>query len=140
MAETNKQRKARLKREKEQASKPIVTEEEEYEEEELDETNDYVSPLEDMFSNVQNVGTGVKLVHDMPNDHILLDIDYGTRRGISSTGTTVKIANASYSLTEKMKLNMNIWDKEFNAEELVLLEEKLKNIKEEKRIREAMAS
>ena len=123
MAETNKQKKARLKREKakRQAEQPIVDEideEDDYEEDE-DEDEEYTSPLAEKFSNVQEMGEGVLGVHDRANDRIYLDINYGKRRGISSTVKTVKIANATYKVDEQMKLSLNVYDKRFNDEELV---------------------
>lgn len=92
--------------------------EDEYEEDE-DDPDTYVSPLAEKFSNVQNLGKGVLLVHDLPNDRVLLDVNYGTRRGVSSTTKTVNIANATFPIEDGMKLSLNVYDKNFTDEELV---------------------
>ena len=101
-------------------------------------TKKYVSPLKDELKlAIQKVGEGVILHYDEDNKRLLLDIDTDTRRGISSSLKTVKIATATFQIpeTEKMKLTLNIYDKEFNKEELVQLDEKIDLKAEEQRLK-----
>lgn len=94
---------------------------------------EYISPLKDELDlAIQNVGEGVILHFDEENKRVLLDIDVSKRRGISSSGTTVKIATATYQIPNrsKSKLTLNVWDKDMTDNEMVdvdkLLDKKLK--------------
>lgn len=141
-AQEKRNRKAKAKAKKLEETKRLEEEnleeeeEEDYEEEEEEETNNYESPLHDTFDNVQVINENVQLVHDRSNDRILLDIDYSNRQGISSTGKTIKIANASYQIEDKMKMSLNIYDKNMTRSELKDLGKFVENKKEQKRLQD----
>lgn len=82
-------------------------------------TKKYVSPLKDELNlSLQSVGEGVEIHHDKKNGRILLDIDVRTRRNITSSGKSIKIATATHMIKGQMKLSLNVFDKEMNDKEL----------------------
>ena len=116
MTETNNQRKAREKKERESK-----------------ENQPYVSPLIDELDlQAQYVGEGVLLYHNRDTGHVLVDIDVETRRGLSSTGKNIKIATASYGVDNKKKLTINSYDKDMSDEELDIRAEFIKREKKRK--------
>lgn len=81
--------------------------------------NDYVSPLSDELQlTLQNIGEGVQLYHDQDNGRLLLDIDLRTRRGITSSGKSIKIATATHMIQGKKKMSLNIFDKDMSDKEI----------------------
>ena len=83
------------------------------------EANKYVSPLTDELNlATMKIGEGVEIYHDTENGRLLLDIDIETRRGLSSSGKTIKIATANHQVGDKMKLSLNVYDKDMTMKEL----------------------
>jgi hypothetical protein len=117
MTETKNQRKARLKQERE--AKALV-----------DSENEYISPIvEELGYQTRPIGEGVEFYLDEDNDRLLLDIDVGTRRNITQSGKSIKIATATHMIKGLMKLSLNIFDKDMNDSELDDLVIFLKNKK-----------
>jgi hypothetical protein len=115
MTETKNQRKAREKQER-SANKPQVEE--------------YISPIVDELGHqTRPIGEGVEFYLDEDNERLLLDIDIGTRRNITQSGKSIKIATATHMIKGLMKLSLNIFDKDMNDAELDNLVVFLKNKK-----------
>ena len=113
MTETKQQRKAREKKER------LDQQEEEY-----------ISPLvEDLNYVTRPIGEGVEFYHDKKNERMLLDIDIGTRRNITISGKSIKIATATHMIKGQMKMTLNIFDKDMDDGELDDLVVFLKNKK-----------
>jgi len=79
------------------------------------------------------------MVHDRANDRLHLDIDISERRGVSSSGKTVTIANGLYQIAEKTKLSFHIYDKKMNKEESIeadeVIEERLREKERAKKLK-----
>ena len=117
MTETKNQRKTRLKQERE--AKALV-----------DKENEYISPIiEELGFQTRPIGEGVEFYLDEDNERLLLDIDIGTRRNITQSGKSIKIATATHMIKGLMKLSLNIFDKDMNDQELDDLVIFLKNKK-----------
>lgn len=91
---------------------------------------EYVSPLVDELNyKTQPIGEGVEFYLDDDNNRLLLDIDIGTRRNITQSGKSIKIATATHMIKGLMKLSLNIFDKDMNDQEMDDLEIFMKNKK-----------
>ncbi len=103
------------------------------------EANKYVSPLTDELNlTTMKIGEGVEVYHDTENGRLLIDIDILTRRGLSSSGKTIKIATANHPIGEKMKLSLNVYDKDMNMDELDKLSDFIVKKAKEKDLKEKL--
>lgn len=85
--------------------------------------NKYTSPLDDELNlSPKIIGEGVLAHYDKQNGRLLMDIDVRTRRGITSSGKSIKIATATYMIQDKKKISLNVFDKEMNDKELDMLD------------------
>ena len=119
MSETNKERKKRQRLEQEAKNKANQST-----------TEKYTSPLVDELNlTTRPIGEGVEYYLDEGNARLLLDIDLGTRRNITQSGKSIKIATATHMIKGLMKLSLNIFDKDMNDSEMDDLEVFMKNKK-----------
>lgn len=89
---------------------------------------EYISPLKDELNfDLEKIGQGVHVYHDEKNERLLVDIDIGTRRNITISGKSIKIATATHMIKGLMKLTLNVFDAEMNDDELDELEIFFKN-------------
>lgn len=89
---------------------------------------EYISPLKDELKlDLEKIGQGVHVYHDEKNKRLLVDIDIGTRRNITISGKSIKIATATHMIHGLMKLTLNVFDSEMTDDELDDLEIFFKN-------------
>jgi hypothetical protein len=91
---------------------------------------DYASPLNDELGlPTQHIGEGVIIHDDKKNQRMLVDIDYGTRRKVSSTAKSMLLSTATFKPTSTIKLSINCMDSEFKSKkELEMADEKIAEI------------
>lgn len=86
------------------------------------EPKNYISPLKDeLKQDLILFGDGVLGYFNEKAGRLILDIDFNTRRGLSGTAGTIKIAGVNklkMPNTNKKMLSLNLYDGEMNKKEL----------------------